>query len=148
MTSWNKSPATRRGRATMWWSRPRGGWIKRWKEEIGRKYIDNLHKLKYIHIYILSTNQARHYFFQICPCSSNICQIRIDFTNFVINQPFTGSLNVLLNFLCFLSFLPPNIINNDNIDGCPRMRLLLLEPALSFINWEEKKRKISLLPYQ
>ena len=26
---------------------------------------------------------------KVCPCSSNICQIRLDFTSFVINQPVT-----------------------------------------------------------
>lgn len=31
---------------------------------------------------------------KICPCSDNICQLRLDFQNFVINQPKTTATSV------------------------------------------------------
>ena len=33
---------------------------------------------------------------RICPCSDNICQIRLDFDTFVINQPDTGTFEIFL----------------------------------------------------
>ena len=37
-----------------------------------------------------STNEVGQCRIKICPCSDNICQLRLDFQNFVINQPKTS----------------------------------------------------------
>ena len=36
---------------------------------------------------------------RICPCSDNICQIRLDFDTFVINQPDTGTFVIISHYL-------------------------------------------------
>ena len=42
-----------------------------------------------------STNDPGACRVTICPCSDNICQLRLDFSTFVINGPSTGIIEIL-----------------------------------------------------